>query len=182
MKAFWVFLMVLMMSLIPAQAQEFHFRLSSLQTTTMSQIAASSAVSLSVSETLFGTLEPGFVGSQISKRLLVWALPWMGAGILGLWFSSSDSQKGFWGMSGAWGFVNGAIALVGLLGAETSDYAGLRTTLFVNAGLDVLYLASGLYLLSRPEETWRGGGVAILIQGGFLLAFDVLHALLVPVA
>jgi hypothetical protein len=129
---------------------------------------------------LFGNLEPGFAGSQISKRLLVWALPWMGAGIAGLWFSGTDSQKGFWGMSGAWGFVNGAIALIGLLGAETTDYAGLRNTLWINAGLDVLYLASGLYLLSRPEEIWRGGGMAILIQSGFLLAFDVLHALLVP--
>jgi hypothetical protein len=180
MKAFWVFLTVLMLSFVPAQAQEFHITLSSLQSTTIP--TPSIARSLSAVETLFGKLEPGFAGSQISKRLLVWALPWMGAGILGLWLSSSDSQKGFWGMSGAWGFVNGAIALIGLLGAETQDYAGLRTTLWVNAGLDVLYLASGLYLLSRPEETWRGGGVAILIQGGFLLVFDILHALLVPVA
>ncbi len=171
--------MFVVLSWLPAHAQEFHLRLLSVQSST--QPTPSVARSLNALETLFGKLEPGFAGSQISKRLLVWALPWMGAGILGLWFSSSDSQKGFWGMSGAWGFVNGAIALVGLLGAETTDYAGLRTTLFVNAGLDVLYLASGLYLLSRPEETWRGGGVAILIQGGFLLVFDILHALLVPV-
>jgi hypothetical protein len=181
MKAFWVFLIVFAMSVFSAQAQEFHLTTSSLQTTNLIQATPSSMVGLSLSETLFGNLQPGFAGSQISKRLLVWAIPWMGAGILGLWFSSSDSQKGFWGMSGAWGFVNGAIALVGLLGAETQDYAGLQTTLWVNAGLDVLYMASGLYLMSRPEETWRGGGVAILIQGGFLLVFDILHALLVPV-
>ncbi len=176
MKVFWVLLMFTGLFLIPAQAQEFHFATSSLQ----SQSEASTPSSLSALQTLFGNLEPGFAGSQISKRLLVWAIPWMGASVLGLWLSSSDSQKGFWGMSGAWGFVNSAIALIGLLGAETQDYAALRTTLWINAGLDVLYVASGLYLLSRTEETWRGAGTAILIQGGFLLVFDVLHALLVP--
>ena len=178
MKAFWVFVILLMVA-VPAQAQEFHLTTSSLQAFT--ETTPTVAKSLNAFQTLFGNLEPGFAGSQISKRLLVWAIPWMGASVLGLWFSGSDSQKGFWGMSGAWGFVNGAIALIGLLGAETSDYAALRTTLWINAALDVLYVASGLYLLSRPEETWRGGGTAILIQGGFLLVFDVLHALLVPV-
>ena len=178
MKAFLLLVAFFALSFLPAHAQEFHLTFSSLQSS--AQPTLTIARSLNALETLFGNLEPGFAGSQISKRLLVWALPWMGAGIAGLWFSSTDSQKGFWGMSGAWGFVNGAIALVGLLGAETTDYAGLRTTLWINAGLDVLYVASGLYLLSRSEETWRGGGLAILIQGGFLLAFDVLHALLVP--
>jgi hypothetical protein len=57
----------------------------------------------------------------------------------------------------------------------------LRNTLFINAGLDVLYVLGGAYMLSRPEETWRGGGLAIIIQGAFLLAFDLLHAYLVPV-
>lgn len=178
MKAFWVFWLVVLMAVVPTQAQEFHLTTSSLQSA--SESTPTIAKSLTALQTLFGNLEPGFAGSQISKRLLIWAIPWMGASVLGLWLSNTDSQKGFWGMSGAWGFVNGAIALIGLLGAETGDYAALRTTLWINAGLDVLYLASGLYLLSRPEETWRGGGTAILIQGGFLLVFDVLHALLVP--
>ncbi len=179
MKVFWIFVSVFFMVLAPAKAQEFHLTTVSLQSAPES--TPTIAKSLNALQTLFGNLEPGFAGSQISKRLLVWAIPWMGAGVLGLWLSSSDSQKGFWGMSGAWGFVNGAIALIGLLGAETSDYGALRTTLWINAGLDVLYVASGLYLLSRPEETWRGGGVAILVQGGFLLVFDIVHALLVPV-
>ena len=178
MKAFWFLLMFTVLSFLPAQAQEFHLTTSSLQNT--APATPTIAKSLNALQTLFGNLEPGFAGSQISKRLLVWAIPWMGASVLGLWLSSSDSQKGFWGMSGAWGFVNGAIALIGLLNAETNDYAALRTTLWINAGLDVLYVASGLYLLSRPEETWRGAGTAILIQGSFLLVFDVLHALLVP--
>jgi hypothetical protein len=177
MKAFWILLAFTVLTFIPTHAQEFHLTTSSLQ---IAQTTPTIAKSLNAAQTLFGNLEPGFAGSQISKRLLVWAIPWMGASVLGLWLSSTDSQKGFWGMSGAWGFVNGAIALIGLLGAETNDYAALRTTLWINAGLDVLYVASGLYLLSRPEETWRGGGVAILVQGGFLLVFDILHALLIP--
>ena len=130
-------------------------------------------------ELLWGPLPKGYSGEALSLRLLAWSLPWMGAGIVGLWASSDDRSRGFWGMSGAWALVNAGIAYAGLLGAEP-DASGLRNTLYINAGLDVLYVLGGAYMLSRPEETWRGGGLAIIVQGAFLLAFDLLHASLVP--
>ncbi|NJK45836.1 MAG: hypothetical protein HC933_17605 [Pleurocapsa sp. SU_196_0] len=74
--------------------------------------------------------------------------------------------------------MNGGIALAGLIGAEPA-LTDLRTILFINAGLDVLYMAAGIYLMNRPEATWQGAGLAVLIQGGFLLAFDLLHGLLI---
>ncbi len=128
---------------------------------------------------LFGGLEQGFAGRQIASRLLLWSIPWAGAGIIGLWASSDDAQKGFWGMSGAWGVINAGIALAGLLGPEPA-LGDLKTILLVNGGLDVLYIAGGIYLLTRPEAMWRGSGVAVIVQGTFLLVFDLLHAFLIP--
>ena len=130
-------------------------------------------------ELLWGTLPKGYSGEALSLRLLAWSIPWMGAGVVGLWASSDERSRGFWGMSGAWALVNAGIAYAGLLGPEP-DASSLRNTLYINAGLDVLYVLGGTYMLSRPEETWRGGGLAIIIQGAFLLAFDLLHAYLVP--
>jgi hypothetical protein len=128
---------------------------------------------------LFGPLPVGYAGQAISLRLMSWSLPWIAVGIVGLWASNDAYQKGFWGMNAAWGLINTGIAYAGLLGTEP-DPAGLRTTLLINAGADVLYVVGGLYLLTRPEDTWRGSGVAVIIQGAFLLAFDLLHAFLVP--
>jgi hypothetical protein len=130
-------------------------------------------------ELLWGPLPKGYSGEALSLRLLAWSLPWMGAGVIGLWAGSDDRSRGFWGMSGAWALVNAGIAYAGLLGPEP-DGGSLRNTLLINAGLDVVYVLGGAYMLSRPEETWRGGGLAIIIQGAFLLAFDLLHAYLVP--
>ncbi len=127
---------------------------------------------------LFGPLQFGYAGQAISLRLITWSLPWIAAGVIGLWVSNDPYWKGFWGMNAAWGLINTGIAYAGLLGAEP-DPAGLRTTLFINAGLDVVYVVGGLYLLTRPEDTWRGSGVSVIIQGAFLLAFDLLHAFLV---
>lgn len=127
---------------------------------------------------LFGPLRAGYTGQAISLRLMSWSLPWIGLGIVGLWIANDAYWKGFWGMNATWGLINTGIAYAGLLGSEP-DPSGLRTTLLINAGADVLYVVGGLYLLSRSEQTWRGSGVAVIVQGAFLLAFDLLHAFLV---
>ncbi len=181
---------VLALSSAPAIAADFGSSFA-LQSVLHSALTALPAVTLTASSTtlaletaatqpdwVFGDLEQGYAGRQISTRLLLWSLPWAGAGIIGLWASQDDGQKGFWGMSGAWGVINSGIALAGLLGAEPL-LSDLKTVLLINAGLDVAYMLGGIYLLTRPEATWRGSGVAVLIQGGFLLAFDLLHALLI---
>jgi hypothetical protein len=50
----------------------------------------------------------------------------------------------------------------------------------VNAGLDVLYVAGGTALALRRGQNdpyWRGVGQGIVLQGGFLLLFDLWHGL-----
>ena len=191
MNALRTLIAVLVLSSAPALALDFgssfalHSALTALPTVTLpaSSTTPSTTLALETAATatpdwVFGDLEQGYAGRQISTRLLLWSLPWAGAGIIGLWASSDDGQKGFWGMSGAWGVINSGIALAGLLGAEPL-LGDLKTVLLVNAGLDVAYMLGGIYLLTRPEATWRGSGVAVLIQGGFLLAFDLIHALLI---
>jgi hypothetical protein len=42
--------------------------------------------------------------------------------------------------------------------------------LLLNAGLDVGYLAAGAWLVRRTR--WRGDGLAVLVQGAFLLVLD----------
>lgn len=89
-----------------------------------------------------------------------------------------------------WGAIDGAIVAFGerdrrrrLARAEDRDAgasfafaARLRRLLRLNAVLDVGYLAVGVALLlawRTPEGL--GHGLGVLIQGGFLLAFDVWH-------
>jgi hypothetical protein len=178
------FLAVLALGFIPALAQDAFSAGAALGSSPAETPPAPTTFSARLEPTrtpdwVFGALEPGFAGRQISTRLLLWSIPWAGAGIVGLWASNDDAQKGFWGMSGAWGAINATIALVGLLTPEPA-LGDLKTILLVNGGLDVLYILGGVYLLTRPEAMWRGSGVAVIVQGGFLLVFDLLHAFLIP--
>ncbi len=79
-------------------------------------------------------------------------------------------------MTGVWALVNAAIAYGGWLGAEPNP-ASLRQLLWINAGLDILYMAVGLGLWMRPRPMLKGFGFAIAIQGLFLFLFDLFHAL-----
>lgn len=79
-------------------------------------------------------------------------------------------------MTGLWALVNAAIAYGGWLGAEP-DPASLRRLLWINAGLDTLYMGVGLGLSRRPGPMFKGFGLAIVVQGLFLLGFDLAHAL-----
>jgi hypothetical protein len=109
------------------------------------------------------------------------------------YFATEGPEKYFHQMNVGWGVVNLALAGTTLLAARRSAPAAdpsrpalVRTQLrtenlyLFNAGLDVAYLATGLYLReragSRPtvrrHDQLRGYGQSLLLQGGFLLAFD----------
>ena len=63
------------------------------------------------------------------------------------------------------------------------EAGGLRRLLWINAGLDVLYVAGGLLLaftLGRRSPFAAGSGWGIVLQGAFLFGFDLLHARGVP--
>ena len=106
---------------------------------------------------------------------------------------TDGSAHYFHQMNVGWGAINLALAGVGYLGARRAARqpspnraenvrAQLRTeNLYLfNAGLDVAYLATGVYLLEKgrnptaagPADRWRGYGQSLLLQGGFLLLFD----------
>ena len=85
-------------------------------------------------------------------------------------------------MSLAWGGL-GRRTGCGGQGAASEEIAALRRLLLVNAALDVLYVAGGVTLAVRrgkDDPYWRGVGLGIVVQGGFLLGFDLWHGLHAP--
>jgi hypothetical protein len=132
---------------------------------------------------------------RVSRRLLVWSGLSVAAGIA-LLFAGP-----FWVGVGieavAWGVVDAAIALLGgwvarrrrarLPDPDAPDVLdrearSLRRLLLINTGLDVLYVVGGVALaltLGADNLFWRGNGWGIVIQGGFLFLFDLVHALLI---
>jgi len=94
----------------------------------------------------------------------------------------------------AWGVIDGAIALFGkqasekrklkvqqsgLAESEAKESRWLERILWINTGLDVLYVIGGVWLMQSwgaESLLWKGHGVGIIIQGGFLFFFDFFHA------
>ncbi len=97
-----------------------------------------------------------------------------------------------------WNVANLGIAGLGLLGirkqqskpatlANVIDYQhSIEKKLLFNSGLDLAYIASGAYLVERgktqltltDQDRGKGYGQSVMIQGGFLLLFDVTNYLL----
>lgn len=105
-------------------------------------------------------------------------------------FKATGEAKYFHQFNAMWNVVNLGIAAFGYFNAANSDpssitnleiikdYNSLQNFLLLNAGLDVAYIATGLYLKERSKnssssERLRGYGNSLLLQGGFLLLFDV---------
>ena len=105
-------------------------------------------------------------------------------------FSNTGESKYFHQFNALWNTVNLGIAAFGYLNAIGSDpssmtgieiiqdHSSLQNFLFLNAGLDIAYIATGLYLKERSKNSsnadrLRGYGNSLLLQGGFLLLFDV---------
>jgi hypothetical protein len=121
----------------------------------------------------------GAVEERLTRVLGGWAVGSLAVGAL---LSLRPATRGFGRQTAAWGAVDGAIALVGArrrTAKGPTDPARLRRVLLVNAGLDVGYLAAGAALASHPRfraRGLRGDGLAVLVQGGFLLVLDSVAA------
>ena len=114
------------------------------------------------------------VEQDLTRTLGRWAA---GSVVVGGLLAADPRTRGFGRQTAAWGAVDGAIALVGArrqAAGRSTDPRRLRRVLLVNAGLDVGYLALGAGLAGRPR--WRGDGVAVLVQGAFLLWLDATAA------
>lgn len=121
------------------------------------------------------------------KVLGGWALANMAIGSFA-YFNSSGKKKYFNQMNVMWNVVNLGLATAGYFGAKADlneqlslarslkDQQKIEQILLLNAGLDVGYIAAGLYLnergLRKSSDRLQGYGKALLIQGTFLLVFD----------
>lgn len=118
-----------------------------------------------------------------------WALANIGTGAIAA-RQGSGSNKYFHQMNAYWNVVNLALAGFGYYGSATADPASfnlfssmkehynMEKILLLNAGLDAAYIATGLYLTELAKNSTsqadrlKGFGQSIMLQGGFLLAFD----------
>ena len=110
------------------------------------------------------------------------------------YFLSAKNTKYFHQMNAGWNIVNLGIAGFALYNLGQSDASlmgyseslselrNLDKILLFNAGLDFGYMAAGAWLwergLRKDSERLEGYGKSLILQGGFLLAFDLVLYLL----
>ena len=136
---------------------------------------------------------------KLTARLLAWAGVSFSLGVAMI-LQKDRRIRGAGSQFMAWAVVNGLIAILGaraslakrqkvnagiLPAIETmrKDTRGLRRILWLNTGLDVVYILAGLVLRQTKgaeDARMHGMGEAVAIQGAALLFFDLVHALLIP--
>ncbi len=119
-----------------------------------------------------------------------WAAANMAIGAIGT-NTDNNQTRYFHQMNVIWNSANMLIAGLGYLAAtrEKTDDVTLtkvllhqnnkEKTFILNAGLDLVYISGGLYLTERSRRNTdpaklKGYGNAVMMQGGFLLLFDVI--------
>lgn len=117
------------------------------------------------------------------------------AGGLALRANTTGTPRYFHEMNAIWNGVNLGIAAFGYFGAVRmgipesafglyEEQVGLDKTLLFNAGLDLAYVAGGLWMTERAKnvdkrpDMWKGYGQAVMLQGAFLFVFDVAMVML----
>lgn len=127
--------------------------------------------------------------ADLTNRLLAWSMLSLLAGLY-FCFSASDFFRGFGIQCAAWGLVDAGIAIFGARSAARrkstavpkDEAKHIRRLLWLNFGLDFLYIIGGFSILFfLPASFWQGTGWGIIVQGAFLLFFDLIHALRVPI-
>ena len=119
-----------------------------------------------------------------------WAVANMVIGGAG-WYKNTGSSRYFNQMNVFWNTVNLSIAGFALYknfttGAENltpellmQNHLKTENLYLINAGLDVLYIGTGFFLNSRARKSinnydlLKGYGNAVILQGSFLLIFDL---------
>jgi len=119
---------------------------------------------------------------------------WAAANVIGgaIGRSALSGEKAYFHeMNMIWNVVNLGIAGAGYYFTATGDAPGVpaellddqisfQKTLLFNAGLDIGYIIGGFYLMERAKNTanrperLRGYGKSVVLQGSFLLVFDLL--------
>lgn len=117
----------------------------------------------------------------------IWAGLNLMSGISGYFIFKRD-LKFFFQMNAGWNVINLGIAVFGFSSALTMTpgieltemfnvLQRLDTILLINGGLDFVYIAAGSWLLTRGfkknNARFIGYGRSVILQGGFLLIFDL---------
>ncbi len=108
--------------------------------------------------------------------------------------NTSGTAKSFHQMNIGWNAVNLGIASLGYFSAARTDFSNFdayksidehykfQKILLFNAGLDVGYMAAGAWLIERGKnatvknpERMTGFGQALVLNGAFLFAFDLVN-------
>ncbi len=131
--------------------------------------------------------------TRLTNRLLTWSALSVAFSAPTI-FSASPFLRGVAIQFFVWGAVDAAIAYFGARASakkrlkmaeaasaesEARESRWLENILWVNTGLDVLYVLGGVWLIQSwgaESMLWRGHGWGVVIQGGFLLFFDFFHA------
>ena len=131
--------------------------------------------------------------SQLTRRLLLWSVFSVLVSAATI-FSPNPFLRGLGIQFLAWGAIDGSIAIFGARASakkqakkqeserveiESKEAQWLSRILWINTGLDVLYILGGIWLTQTwgaDSLLWKGHGVGIIIQGGFLFFFDFFHA------
>lgn len=107
----------------------------------------------------------------------------------------SGSERYFHEMNAFWNLINLGIGAAGLISAYNGDpnldlwqtfneQQKLEKILLVNGALNISYIMTGVYLrerslnASKKPERLKGYGNSLILQGAFLLVFDVTQFLL----
>lgn len=131
--------------------------------------------------------------TRLIRRLFVWSALSVAFSAL-TFFSASPFLRGVAIQCFVWGIIDAAIAFYGgrlsakkrlkITGSdrgekEAEESRWLGHILWINTGLDVLYVLGGIWLMQSwgaESPLWRGHGWGVVIQGGFLFFFDFFHA------
>ena len=135
---------------------------------------------------------------EINRKGMIVLGSWAaGNMIVSAWqYTQTEGQtRYFHQMNVFWNVVNAGIAGFGYyqsangatdlsLIESMNEQNSIEKILLFNAGLDVAYIATGLYLKERGKvksekfDQFTGYGNSLILQGGFLLVFDiVMHQL-----
>ena len=129
-------------------------------------------------------MEAPVVAQLLGRRLAGWGGGSVLAGTLLAVRGSSPARRAFGQQTAGWGAIDVAIAGAGALNSSVPTSKSLSKLLWINAGLDVLYIAAGAHVAVRRPRFGRritadqaiGHGTAVVVQGAALLVLDTAHA------
>ncbi len=149
------------------------------------------AQSLKVNDAAFAQLNDRRVATNKTGMTILgaWGAANIVGGVAGALSATDQEWKSFHTMNALWGVVNLGIAGMGYMGARKESgqilscdkmlgrYESGKRLFLINAGLDVVYIGSGMALTSYADDLdnpdrWRGYGKSVTMQGIFLLVFD----------